>query len=62
MVFPFGALYYTIYTMKAHPQALEPGEEPSWHLQKPLPQGLERRLQGVPVRCSVLYNIHHEGS
>ena len=25
-------------------------------------QGLERRLQGVPVRCSVLYNMHHEGS
>ena len=25
-------------------------------------QGLERRLQGVPVGCSVLYNMHHDGS
>ena len=33
MVFLFGALCYTICTMKAPPQALEgPGEEPSWHL------------------------------
>ena len=49
--------------MKAPPQALEgPGEEPSWHLQKPPLQALERRLHGVPVWCSVLYNTHHEGS
>ena len=34
----------------------------SWHLRKPPLQGLERRLHGVPVRCSVLYNVHHEGS
>ena len=72
MVFLFGALCYTICTMKAPPQALpRPGEEPSWHLQfngiyrsllsRPF-QGLERRLHGVPVLCSVLYNMHHEGS
>ena len=24
-------------------------------------QGLELRLHGVPVRCSVLNNMHHEG-
>ena len=41
MVFLFGALCYTICTMKAPPQALEgPGEEPSWHLQKPPLQAL----------------------
>ena len=34
----------------------------SWHLQKPPLQALERRLHGVPVWCSVLYNMHHEGS
>ena len=72
MAFLLGALCYTICTMKAPPQALEgPGEEPSWHLPfhgiyGSLPsspfQGLERRLQGVPVRCPVLYNMHHEGS
>ena len=63
MVFLLGALCYTICTMKAPPQALEgPGEEPSWHLQKPPLQALERRLHGVPVGCSVLYNMHHEGS
>ena len=68
MVFLFGAL--TICTMKAPPQALEgPGEEPSrnlqfsWHsVQKPPLQGLERRLHGIPVWCSVLHNMHHEGS
>ena len=55
------------------PQAQEgPGEEPSWRfipfhgiygslLSSPF-QGLERRLQGVHVRCSVLYSMHHEGS
>ena len=44
--------------MKAPPQALEgPGEEPSRHLQKP---PLQRRLHGV--WCSVLYNMHYEGS
>ena len=33
MVFLFGALCYTICTMKAPPQALPgSGEEPSWHL------------------------------
>ena len=38
MVFLLGALYYTICTMKAPPQALaRPGEEPSWHL--PFPEG-----------------------
>ena len=63
MVFLFDALCYTICTMKAPPQALEgPGEEPSWHLQKRPLQALERRLHGVPVWCSVLYNMHHEGS
>ena len=32
-MFLFGALCYTICTMKAPPQALPgPGEEPSWHL------------------------------
>ena len=63
MVFLLGALCYTICTMKAPPQALPgPGEESSWHLRKPPFQGLERRLHGVPVRCSVLYNMHHEGS
>ena len=74
MVFLLGALCYTICTMKAPPQALEgPGEdsEPSWHLpfhgiyksllSRPF-QGLERRLHGIPVWCSVLYNMHHEGS
>ena len=60
-VFLFGALCYTICTMKAPPQALEgPGEEPSWHLQKPPLQGLES-LHGVPVRCSALYNMHFQG-
>ena len=34
----------------------------SWHLRKPPLQGLERRLHGVPVQYSVLYNMHHEGS
>ena len=34
----------------------------SWHLWKPPLQRLERRLHGVPIRCSVLYNMHHEGS
>ena len=37
----------------------------SWHLQKPPLQavkGLERRLHGIPVWCSVLYNMHYEGS
>ena len=54
--------------MKAPPQALEgPGEEPSWHLQKPPLQALEgpgeeARLHGIPVWCSVLYNMYHEGS
>ena len=58
-VFLFGALCYTMCTMK-----------PSWHLpfhgiyrsllSRPF-QGLERRLHGVPVRCSVLYNMHYEG-
>ena len=68
MVFLFGALCYTICTMKAPPQALEgPGEEPSWDLQKPPLQALEgpgeeARLHGIPVWCSVLYNMHHEGS
>ena len=72
MVFLLGALCYTICTMKAPPQALEgPGEEPSWHLpfhgiyrsllSRPW-KGLERRLHGIPVWCSVLYNMHHEGS
>ena len=72
MVFLFGALCCTICTMKAPPQALEgPGEEPSWHLpfngiygsllSRPW-KGLERRLHGVHARCSVLYNMHHEGS
>ena len=72
MVFLLGALCYTICTMKALPQALEgPGEEPSWHLpfhgiyrsllSRPW-KGLERRLHGIPVWCSVLYNMHHEGS
>ena len=74
MVFLLGALCYTMCTMKAPPQALEgPREdsEPSWHLpfhgiyksllSRPF-QGLERRLHGIPVWCSVLYNMHHEGS
>ena len=40
-VFLFGALCYTICTMKAPPQALEgPREEPSWNLQKPPLQAL----------------------
>ena len=34
----------------------------SWHLRKPPLQALERRLHGGPVWCSVLYNMHHEGS
>ena len=25
-------------------------------------KGLERRLHGIPVWCSVLYNMHHKGS
>ena len=29
---------------------------------KPTLQGLESWLHGVPVGCSVLYNLHHEGS
>ena len=66
MMFLLGALCYTICTMKAPPQALEvPGEEPSWHLQKPPLQALEgpgERLHGVPIRCSVLYDMHHKGS
>ena len=72
MVFLLGALCYTICTMKAPPQALEgPEEEPSWHvpfhgiyrslLSRPW-KGLERRLHGIPVWCSVLYNMHYEGS
>ena len=72
MVFLLGALCYTICTMKAPPQALPgPEEEPSWHvpfhgiyrslLSRPF-QGLERRLHGIPVWCSVLYNMHYEGS
>ena len=57
MVFLLGALCYTICTMKAPPQALEgPGEEPSWHLQKPPLQALEgpgeeARLHGIPGRA-----------
>ena len=48
-----------------------PEKEPSWHvpfhgiyrslLSRPW-KGLERRLHGIPVWCSVLYNMHHEGS
>ena len=63
-VFLLGALCYTICTMKAPPDP-GPGEEPLWHLPfhgiyRSL--ALERRLHGVPVRCSALYNMHHEGS
>ena len=39
-----------------------PAEEPSWHLPFHGIYGLLSRLHGVPVWCSVLYNIHHEGS
>ena len=50
MVFLFGALCYTICTMKAPPGPVEgPGAS-----------GL-LFFVGVPVRCSVLYNMHHEG-
>ena len=61
MVFLLGALCYTVCTMKAHPGAFM-GFTISWHLRKPPLQDLERRLHGVPVQCSVLYNMHHEGS
>ena len=69
MVFLLGALCYTICTMKAPLEG--PEEEPLWHvpfhgiyrslLSGPW-KGLERRLHGIPVWCSVLYNMHHEGS
>ena len=44
------AFYHDIYHFMAFMEASSPWE------------GLERRLHGVPVRCSVLYNMHHEGS
>ena len=34
----------------------------SWHLQKPPLQALEGPGDGIPVWCSVLYNMHYEGS
>ena len=67
MVFLFGALCYTICTMKAPPQALEGAFMVFTEASSP-GQGLERRLRihGVPfqcsVLCSVLCNMHHEGS
>ena len=38
----------------------------SWHLQKlplqALPGPGEKASSGIPAWCSVLYNMHHEGS
>ena len=64
MVFLLGALCYTICTMKAPPQALHGMYHFMAFLQKPPLQRrlLERRLHGIPVWCSVLYNMHYEGS
>ena len=60
MVFLFGALTI-ICTMKAPRQALEgPGEEPSRNL--PFHGICRSLLRGIPVWCSVLHNMHHEGS
>ena len=71
-MFLFGALCYTICTMKAPPQALEgPGEEPSWPVYHSMAfteassPGPSRAWRGgfmVFLFGAVLYNMHHEGS
>ena len=63
MVFLFGALCYTVCTMKAPTQGLGRSLHGIYGSLFSMPwKGLERRGHGVPVQCSVLYSMHHEGS